>query len=85
MIGRRRKLVLNYDRDHDVLYVSLGAPKPSYADEEIDGILVRRTFDGDRLSGVTIMDFSMRSKKELQERIPFKLNVDELYDFVGKR
>jgi hypothetical protein len=27
----------------------------------------------------------MRSKKELQERIPFKLNVDELYDFVGKR
>ena len=51
MKGRRRKLVLNYDRDHDVLYVSLGAPKPSYADEDIDGILVRRTFDGDRLSG----------------------------------
>jgi len=79
MSVRNIKLTLNYDSDHDVMYVSIGQPKPSYCDNDVDGILIRRSADSNRLSGVTIMDFSKRDKELLKAVIPFKIDVNELY------
>lgn len=76
---RNRRLIINYDENHDVLYVSVGRPKPSYCDEDIDGILIRKTFASNRFSGVTILDFSKRTKEQIRESLPYKINVDELY------
>ncbi len=82
MNARRRKLTLNYDENHDVLYVSLGTPKPSYCDNDIDGVLIRRSIKSNRLSGLTIMDFSKKNKEQLKRIIPYKINLDELYNLV---
>ncbi|HBC94325.1 MAG TPA: hypothetical protein DCZ10_15860 [Pelotomaculum sp.] len=79
MSARRRKLTLNYDKEHDVMYVSLGAPKPSYCDDDIEGVLIRRSLESNRLSGVTIMDFSRKTKEQLKRIIPFNLDISELY------
>ncbi|WP_413780315.1 DUF2283 domain-containing protein [Anaeroselena agilis] len=81
MNGRKRKLTLNYDTEHDILYVSLGTPRPSYCSRDVDGILIRNSFNDGRFSGVTIMDFSKRTKEQLQKVIPVKLDIENLYSF----
>jgi hypothetical protein len=50
-------LKVDFDAEEDVLYVSLGAPIPSHADEAPDGLLLRRSNAEDRPSGVTAFDF----------------------------
>ncbi|GAB6180970.1 hypothetical protein JCM14036_22890 [Desulfotomaculum defluvii] len=79
MNARKKKLTLNYDKSHDILYVSIGLPKPSYCADDIEGVLIRRAIQTDRLSGVTIMDFSQRSKEQLKKIIPFKLEIEDLF------
>lgn len=79
---RKNRITVDYDREHDVLYVSLGKPKPSYCDDDIEGVLIRRTMDTNRLSGVTIMDFSRKTRDQLKRIIPFKVDISELYKFV---
>lgn len=79
MNANKNKLNLNYDKDNDVLYVSMGKPKPSYCEEDLNGVLIRRSFQNNKYSGVTIMDFSKKSKEQLRSSIPFKIDVDELY------
>jgi hypothetical protein len=51
------ELLVDFDADEDVLYVSLGAPVPSHAEEAEGGVLLRRSDDEDRPSGVTAFDF----------------------------
>lgn len=81
MSVRKRKINISYDKDHDVLYVSLGAPKPSYCDTDIEGILIRRAMDNNRLSGITIMDFSRKTREQLKRTIPFKVDINQLYEY----
>lgn len=75
-------LMLNYDKNYDILYVSIGFPVPSYVTEDIDGILIRHSLVGDKLSGVTILDFSQKTKNQLYDAIPFVLDIDKLLEFV---
>lgn len=80
MSVRKQRLIVNYDRDHDVLYVSVGRPKPSYCDQDLDGILIRKSFQNDSFSGVTIMDFSKKTKEQLKKSVP--LDVEDIYSYV---
>jgi hypothetical protein len=50
-------LNIDFDCDEDVLYVSVGAPVPSYVDEGESGLLFRRANIDNRPSGVTAIDF----------------------------
>jgi len=50
-------LSVDFGGEEDVLYVSLGAPVASYADEQPDGILLRHANDTGFPSGVTALDF----------------------------
>ena len=54
-----QKLVVDYDREADVLYVSFRRPQKA-TDSELrdDGILVR--YRGDEVVGVTILEASKR-------------------------
>ena len=54
---RKTTLSIDFDTEEDVLYVSLGAPVPSYADEGPDGVLLRRASATGLPSGVTAIDF----------------------------
>lgn len=48
-------LHFQYDRANDVLYISLGQPRPSYCDEVLPGIFLRKDLCTDEVTGVTIL------------------------------
>lgn len=50
------KMRVSYDEGSDVLYVSLGAPRPALSSQRGFGVVVRHTND-DRIVGVTIIRF----------------------------
>lgn len=60
----RTGLSVDFDGEEDVLYVSLGPPLPSHADEAADGVLLRWADVDNRPSGVTAYDF----RKNWRER-----------------
>jgi len=57
---KTHSLNYNYDCSHDVLYISIDTPRPSYGDDLSDGIIVRYDIDTDELTGVTILDCKTR-------------------------
>ena len=48
---------LSYDRDADVLYVSIGSPRPAHTHEEDEGLLLRTDARTGETVGVTILDY----------------------------
>ncbi|WP_156779667.1 DUF2283 domain-containing protein [Desulforamulus reducens] len=80
MIKRKpNKLQVTYDREYDILYVSVGDPVPSYSDEEgLKGLYIRRSMDSDKVTGVTIMDYSKRNKISLTKYSPLKIDFSSL-------
>ena len=50
-------LKFNYDRDADVLYVTIGAPRSGRAEHFDDDVLLRYALDSDELIGLTILGF----------------------------
>jgi hypothetical protein len=63
---------VDYDRDHDVLRVRFPLPSDawSYDDEEYPGIYVSRSEKDDRIAGITVFDYSRRSRRELKLLLP---------------
>jgi uncharacterized protein YuzE len=51
------ELVLDYDQESDVLYVSLGAPQQAITDEVEDDILLRYCPPSLEVVGITIVNF----------------------------
>ncbi len=68
----KNKLVVSYDRDADVAYLSFGEPKPSVTEELNDYVLVRRDPETGDIRGVTMTNFSQyfSSRKEMKVEIP---------------
>jgi uncharacterized protein YuzE len=71
-------LKFDYDKDNDVLYISVGEPRPSYGYEEVEGIIIRRDFETHELTGVTILYLSKRLENlnELSRYLPFDFDID---------
>jgi hypothetical protein len=51
------EILVDFDADEDVLYISLGKPVASYCEEADDCILLRRSEAADAPSGVTALGF----------------------------
>jgi len=51
---------VRYDKANDVLYISLGNPRPGLTSEVNEGDLVRIDPDTNEVIGVTILDFKKR-------------------------
>ena len=66
-----------YDREADVVYISLGRPRPSYVreDPDVEGLCYRYSLEGDRLTGITIIWYSSQDEKELRRKIPFPVDL----------
>lgn len=72
-------LQISYDQEYDILYVSIGDPVPSYSDEEgLKGFYIRRAMATDKVTGVTIMDYSKRNKRSLAKFSPLKIDFNSL-------
>lgn len=80
MYATLSELNIGYDQDHDILYVSIGAPVPSYCDEDIEGVLFRKSMKSHKLSGVTIMDFSKKTELQLERILPPEIAAKRLYN-----
>jgi len=55
---------ISYDREADVLYVSMGAPKESICDIEDNGVIFRRDPVTKKITGLTIIDFTRNFSSE---------------------
>jgi uncharacterized protein YuzE len=52
------KLQFSYDRDADVLYISIGSPRPAVSKEDGEGLLIRRDPDSGEVVGLTVLDYA---------------------------
>lgn len=70
MSDRERMPHVEYDREHDVLYVTFGVPRAGYGepDDELDNLIIRYD-DQDRLMGFTVWAYSRTNPEELRHRL----------------
>ncbi len=47
----------SYDRDADVLYISIGTPRPAHTYEDEHGLLLRKDPKSGETVGATILDY----------------------------
>ncbi len=71
------KVNIKYDKINDILYVSFGAPRPSYCVAENDDVFIMKDLITDEYSGITILDFSER----LNDGSLFSLSLPFDFDF----
>jgi uncharacterized protein YuzE len=64
-IKRVGQFKLSYDQDADVLYISIGSPRPAHIYEEEWGLLIRKDPKTGETVGVTILDY-----EELFRKLP---------------
>lgn len=53
-------LRISYDKEADVLYVSIGKPKQAICETLDNGVVVRYDKKSDKVIGFTIIDFEKR-------------------------
>lgn len=59
-----------YDSRHDVLHVVFKPVDSSFEDEDFPGIIIRRSINDERITGIVIMDYSKRSRDSLRSFLP---------------
>jgi len=59
----RKKISFSYDKQADVLYLSVGKPRKSISREIKDGVLLRFDPKSKEITGLTILDFEARFQK----------------------
>lgn len=59
-------ILRDYDPEADVLYLSIGDPKPAIGVDIGEGIVVRYDPDSDQVVGFTVLGLQTRLKAELE-------------------
>jgi len=70
------RLIFSYDREVDVLYVSIGEPKPGISEETEDGIVLRYDVKTNKFIGFTIVDFLASFKGKKVKTFPTHLRAE---------
>ena len=65
-MGEKADLNFFYDKESDILDISIGSPQPAISDEIGDDIIIRRSLEGDEIVGFTILNFERRFEKNRQ-------------------
>lgn len=71
-------IISNYDKEDDILYLSIGKPTPSITNEIEEGILIRKDIKTKKIVGVTILDYKYRKNKKMKINLPKEFNLDEV-------
>lgn len=69
---------VTYDNINDVVYISFSNQKNSYGDDISDNVVIRRDWDSDQITGLTILQFKKMLKEKSTEisLIPFPINFE---------
>lgn len=78
----RKKTNINFDTKNDVLYISFGDPRPSYAEIFEEGVYIRYDMETDELTGITIVDFSKKADSLRNLNLPGDINFDEMENIL---
>jgi uncharacterized protein YuzE len=75
-----------YDQEADVLYLSVGPPKPSSVIEDQEGLLIQRDLTTGDVVGATVLDYQQRFRElpDLSWILGLRLPQD-LTDFLLRR
>lgn len=68
----------DYDTEEDILYLSIGEPKPSVTEEIEEGILIRKDIATGEITGVTILDYKDRINKNEKINIPKEFDLTKI-------
>lgn len=58
-----QKIIISYDKEADVMYMSFGEPSKAYGDEVDEGVFARYNPSSHELIGFTIINFSRKFDK----------------------
>jgi len=67
---------IDYDSLNDILYISLGLPRPSYCVAQVDDVFVMKDVETNEYSGITIMDFKERLNDGSINTLKLPLDLD---------
>lgn len=74
-VNDSNNIIMDYDKEHDILYISIDKPIPSFSDDEVwKGVFIRKSIVSNFVSGATILDFSKRNKEALKKYLPFDVD-----------
>ena len=80
------EIEVSYDPDGDVLYLSLGNPRPAITRGEKDGLLVRTDPHTDQVVGLTVLDYEKKFRQLDDVSWVEKHSLpDEIVDFLKRR
>lgn len=65
------KMIFSYDKEGDVLDISLGKPQKSVSREITDDIFIRLDKVG-KITGFMVLNFEKRFKNKTEEKIPLE-------------
>lgn len=76
----------NYDKKFDTLYYTIGDPRNSYGDEDIDDIVILKNLDTDEIVGITILNFMRHYKngKDYYADIADMIDIDAIAMDISK-
>jgi uncharacterized protein YuzE len=63
MAKKLDNLSIDYDSAADVLYLSIGEPKPAITTEDRDGVLIRKDPTSGKLIAVTVLNYESRFRR----------------------
>jgi uncharacterized protein YuzE len=71
VVKGKQKLNVDYDKEGDVLYVTVGDPRNGYYEEDPSGVLLRLDIDTDEVIGFMIYNYSRKKSRKQISNIPF--------------
>lgn len=83
MRKKDNSVFVSYDKDADVLYVTVGNPSRSYVDLEIDGVLIRKDTETSEFCGLIILDFSKKRVDLSKLGVPNYKEIIESIDDIS--
>jgi len=69
-------LSLNYDRRFDVLYIRFCNSEDSYGEEDDFGVVTHKDFTTDKITGLTIFDFSRKCETNQFPTVDLPVEID---------
>lgn len=72
-------VVIDYDKDNDLLYLNLGKVVSGYEEKLSDNIYLRKSLSDDTVIGADIYYASQIDLKNAIDKLPFKVNYKTIF------
>ncbi|MGE5527903.1 MAG: DUF2283 domain-containing protein [Patescibacteria group bacterium] len=79
---KNSNLKYEYNKDLDVLYITLESSKDSYGHEDDYGVILNYDYATKQLVGVDIWDFRSKIEKNVIIPLPFSIDLKQIYQAI---